>query len=74
MGWLNWLCGNGFAEGTISSTRGTDGCTGEAGGVTRDSCSAGSAGHPPSAIFTYITLCIINEFFHILAVSLIKCY
>ena len=47
--------------GTTTCMRGTVGCTGGTGGVTGDGCSAGDAGSPPSAIFTYYMLHIVND-------------
>ena len=63
MGGLNWLYGNRFAGGTTGCMRVTGGCMGGAGDVTGGGYSAGGAGNLPSAIFTYNTLCIVNEFF-----------
>ena len=52
--------GIGHAGGTTGCMRVTGGCMGGAGGMNVGGCSAGS---PPSAIFTYNTLCVVNEFF-----------
>ena len=47
----------------IGCTGGTGGGLSGAGGKTLGSCGAGNAGSPPSAIFTYNILCIVDIFF-----------
>ena len=72
--WDDWIghVGIGCAGGTTGCMGGAGSCTGEVGGMTGGGWCAGSSGGPPSAMFTYNTIHVVNIFFLILNVSLIK--